>query len=113
MTGTPDSPRLQKLLRLLEAEPEDAFCLYAIAQEHLRLDAPEQALAWFERTIVADPAHAYAHFHAAKALEQLDRLDDARRILEAGLASATRSGDAKAAGEIAGYLDALPAAPRP
>jgi predicted Zn-dependent protease len=112
MTETSAASRLQKLLRMLEAEPGDAFCLYAIAQEHLRLGAPEEALAWFDRTIAADPAHAYAHFHAAKMLEQLGRIGDARRMLDAGRATATRSGDAKAASEIAGYLDTLPATPR-
>lgn len=101
------SPRLSKLMKLLDAEPDDAFCLYAIAQEHARLGAPAQAIAWFDRTIAADPSHAYARFHKAKVLEAGGRLTEAIEVLREGLAAAESAGDAKATSEIAGALASL------
>lgn len=110
MSSTPASARLEKLLALSEAEPDDAFCLYAIAQEHLRLGSPEPALAFFERAIAADPDHAYAHFHRGRTLADLGRLAEARSQLAKGLEAANATGDGKAAGEIAALLEMLPPA---
>ena len=99
--------RLDALLRMLQADPNDAFCLYGVAQEHARDGRLAEAVDWFRRAIEADPAHAYARFHLAKALEGLGRLDEAVRALQEGLQVARASGDAKAAGELASYLDEI------
>lgn len=102
-----DAPRLAKLMKLLDAEPDDAFCLYAIAQEHARLGDASEAIAWFDRTIAADPSHAYARFHKAKVLESEGRVPEAIETLREGLAAAEASRDGKAASEIAGALASL------
>lgn len=99
--------RLATLMRMHDAEPDDAFCLYGIAQEHLKRGANAEAIAWFDRTIAADPDHAYAHYHKAKALEDADRIDDAIETLRAGLDVAKRTGDGKAVNELALALDLL------
>lgn len=104
MSGT---GRLDALLRMLEADPHDAFCLYGVAQEHARAGRLEEAVAWFGRTIASDPSHAYARFHQAKALEGLGRVPEALTALREGLQAARASGDGKAAGELASYLDEL------
>lgn len=101
------SSRLQKLQRLLAAEPNDPFCLYGIAQEHAKLGEIEPALEWYDRTVAADPGHAYARFHKARLLEGLGRIDEARTTLREGLEAARGAGDAKAMSEIAGALEAL------
>jgi len=103
--GAPN--RLESLLRLLEQDPNDAFCLYGVAQEHASAGRSEEASEWFRRAIAADPSHAYARFHLARALEQLGRIDEATAALREGLQAARASGDAKAMNEIAGYLDEL------
>lgn len=94
-------------MKLLEADPDDAFCLYGVAQEHLRRDRPAEALPWFDRCLAADPAYCYAYFHKAKALEALGRVDDAVAALQAGLAQARRTGDRQATSEIGAFLDEL------
>lgn len=100
-------PSIEQLTRLLEAEPGDAFLMYGIAQEHLKLGDFRQAVAWFDRTIEADPTHAYAFFHKAKALEADGRPDEAVQTLRAGIGVARAAGDQKAWSELAGYLDEL------
>ena len=105
---TPARPdRLAVLLAMLEKEPGDAFCLYGIAQEHAARGAHAEAIAWFDRTIAAEPTHGYAFFHKAKVLEEARRVPEAVAALRAGLARARTVGDRKAASEIEGYLDAL------
>lgn len=100
-------PSIQQLTKLLEAEPNDPFLLYGIAQEHLRLGDFDQAVAWFDRTIAADPAHGYAYFHKARAHEQAGRTAHAAETVRAGIAVARSVGDQKAWSELSGYLDEL------
>ena len=46
----------------------------------------DQAVAWFRRSIEANRNFPYAYFRLAAALAQLDRLDEARSAVKAGLA---------------------------
>jgi tetratricopeptide (TPR) repeat protein len=46
----------------------------------------EQAVAWFRRSVEANPNFPHTHFHLASALAQLGRLDEARSAVKAGLA---------------------------
>lgn len=94
-------------MRMVEQDPGDAFCLYGVAQEHAKAARFDEAVAWYRRAIDADPGHAYARFHMAKALESLGRVPEAMAALRDGLAAARAAGDAKAANELAGYLDEL------
>lgn len=103
----PTSERLDRLLALLAAEPDDGFVLYGLGQECQKLGRLDEAVAWYDRTIAADPKQCYAFFHKAKALEAAGRRDEAAATLATGLAQARRVGDLKAASEIEGYLDEL------
>ena len=99
--------RLASLMAMLEGDPRDAFCLYGVAQEHAKADRLDEAIRWFERLLQVEPTHAYGHFHLAKVLERAGRLSDATEVLQRGLTAARGTGDAKAANEIAGYLDEI------
>jgi len=103
----PRSERLDKLLALLAAEPDDGFVLYGLAQECQKLGRLADAVAYYDRTIQADPKQCYAFFHKAKSLEASGRRRDAAATLREGLARARSLGDFKAAGEIEGYLDEM------
>ena len=52
----------------------------------LHLGKHEQAVVWFRRAIEANRNHQQTHFLLAAALAQLDRRDQARSAVEAGLA---------------------------
>jgi Flp pilus assembly protein TadD len=99
--------RLAQLMAMLERDPSDAFCLYGVAQEHAKADRLEEAVRWFERLLQVEPTHAYAHFHLAKVLERAGRVNAAAEVLGRGLQAARATGDAKAADEIAGFLDEI------
>jgi tetratricopeptide (TPR) repeat protein len=101
------SSRLDALLAMVERDPTDAFCLYGVAQEYAKLGRAAEALPWYDRCLAADPTYAYACFHKARALEELDRVDEAIATLRDGLIRARAAGDGHAAAEIAGYIDQI------
>lgn len=103
----PGDARLVQLLKLVEADPSDAFCLYGIAQEYARRGSVDEAVAWYDRCLAVDRDYCYAYFHKARALDDAGRTADAIAALRLGLDRARVSGDAHAASEIAGYLDQL------
>lgn len=100
-------PSIAQLTKLLEAEPNDPFLMYGIAQEHLRLGDYDEAVAWFDRTIAADPKHGYAYFHKARAHEAAGRTPEAADTVRAGITVARAANDQKAWSELQGYLDEL------
>ena len=103
----PAPDRLAQLMRLLESDPSDAFCLYGIAQEHAKAGRHEEAVGWYDRTLASDPAYCYAYFHKARSLSELDRIDDACGALRAGVDAARTAKDGHALSEIRAYLDQL------
>jgi len=103
----PTGERIALLQKMLDAEPEDAFCLYSMGQEHAKQGALLEAVQWYDRTLASDPDYCYAYFHKARALEQLGKVEDAVSTLRCGLEHARSCGDSHAASEIASYLDSL------
>mgnify|MGYP003575014090 CR=1 FL=1 len=99
--------RIAKLKSMLEAEPDDAFCMYGLAMEHARLGRMQEAVAWFDQTLSVDPDHCYAYFHKAKVQERAGDVEAATATLREGLERARSIGDGKAAGELEAYLDQL------
>lgn len=92
--------RLGQLLKLLNADPNDAFTLYAIAQEHAKKSEHVQAIAFYDRCLAADPDYLYAYYHKARSLACCARRDDAIATANAGLAAAKKADDAHAANEL-------------
>lgn len=99
--------RLAKLLAILESDPEDAFCLYGIAQEHAVRGDHDEAIGWFERAALAAPDDGYVQYHLARSLSALGRDEQAVDAVRAGLAAADRGGDAHARAELEALLDEL------
>lgn len=97
-------PSIEQIQRLLAAEPEDTFLLYALAQEQAKGGDLAAAITTYDRVLALDPGHGYAYFHKARAQEQSGDLAGAAATLNLGLQAARAAGDEKAAGEIAGYL---------
>ena len=99
--------RLSQLLALLDTMPDDAECLYGVAFEYDKAGDTEQALAYFDRAIAADPDFTYAYYHKGRVLDEADRAGEAIDVFNAGLARARATGDVKAAGEMEAYLEQL------
>lgn len=100
-------PSIEQLERLLEADPQDAFVLYGLAQEHAKAGRVDRAVEYYDRCLSADPGYLYAYFHKARALVEAGREADAAAVLREGLVKARGAGDGKAAGEIGSFLDEI------
>lgn len=102
-------PTIAQLERLLEADPDDAFVLYGLAQVHAGEGRHAEAVGFYDRCLVADPSYHYAYYHKAVAQDAASQRDEAIATLRAGLEAATAAGDGKASGEIADLLATMTA----
>jgi len=99
--------RIAQLQSILQAEPNDTFCLYGMAMELAKAGRHDEAIEYFDRTLAVDPKYCYAYFHKAKSQEEAGWKDAATETLRTGLAEARSIGDIKASSELEGYLDQL------
>ena len=99
--------RIEQLTKMLQAEPDDAFCMYGLALEYAKRGDLDEAASWFDRTIAADPRQCYAYFHKARSQQEAGDATSAQATLRAGLKQARAIGDLKAASEIEAFLDEL------
>jgi tetratricopeptide (TPR) repeat protein len=100
-------PSIDSLLKLLQAEPNDPFLLYGVAQEHAKLGHTDKALEFYDKCLAVDPNYCYAYFHKARALQDAGRDSEAAAVARDGLAAAKRAQDGHAASELSGLLDEL------
>ena len=100
-------PSIAQLERLLQADPNDVFVLYGLAQEHAKTGEYARAIAYYDRVLSLDPGYCYAYFHKARVQEVAGDIPAAIATLEAGVAKARAVGDAKALNELASALDML------
>jgi len=100
--------RLEVLRSLVARNPGDAFARYGLAMELLQSGQSADAVEEFRQLLTAHPEYVAGYFHGGQALEKLDRIEEARALYEAGIAAATRSGDAHARNELRAALDLLP-----
>lgn len=99
--------RISTLNEVLAQDPNNAFARYGLAMEYANAEKAEQALEEFGKLLAAHPDYAAGYFMAAQTLVKVDRLDEARTMLQDGIAAAHRKGDSHAAGEMQGMLDEL------
>ncbi len=101
------SDRMAQLTKMLDADPNDPFITYALAMEHRKADALEDAVKWFDRTIALDADYFYAYFHKARALDETGETETALACARIGLERALAGGDGKASGELEELIAAM------
>jgi tetratricopeptide (TPR) repeat protein len=92
--------RLDQLKSFHEEDPEDPFTRYALAQEHLKHDHTDRALALFEELVETDPDYVGTYYHLGKLYEQLDRTEDAIDTYAQGIEVAREQGEQKSLSEL-------------
>jgi len=101
--------RRQKLEEYVAQNPNDTFSRYGLALESLKEGDKAAAEAQF-RTLIENDADYVPGFQMyAQMLAQEERREEARTILTAGIAAATRTGNAHARSEMEGLLSELEA----
>src|ERR1700746_92926 len=96
--------RVAMLTEILSQNPNDAFARYGLALEYSNAGNVNEALAEFGKLLSAHPDYTAGYFMAAQALARADRVDEAKKMLNDGIASAKRTGNAHAKSEMEGLL---------
>lgn len=99
--------RVAMLQEVLEQNPEDAFARYGLALEYSNAGDTESALAQFATLLAKHPDYTAGYFMSAQTLAKSGRADEAKLMLEQGIASAKRTGNDHALSEMQAMLEGL------
>jgi predicted Zn-dependent protease len=99
--------RIALLTEILSANPQDTFARYGLALEYSKAGQMEQALAEFKTLLEKNPDYTPGYFMAAQTLAAANRVEEARRMLVDGIASARRTGNAHAQSEMTAMMEEL------
>jgi len=92
--------RLDQIQQMLLSEPDDVFLNFALAMEQVKAGHLAEAADQFARVIQLDPHHTAAYSQRAGTLIALGRKDEAKAVLNEGIAAAGRTGDKHAADQM-------------
>jgi predicted Zn-dependent protease len=99
--------RKQMIEEMLAEEPSDAELRYALAMEHVSARDDDSAARCFAELSAVRPDYVPVYFQWAQTLVRLGRPEEARPVIERGIATARTRGDLHAAGELEGLLYSL------
>jgi thioredoxin-like negative regulator of GroEL len=99
--------RIAMLTEILAENPDDAFARYGLAMEYSKAGEIERALEEFRTLLEKNPDYTAGYFMAAQTLAAAGRVDEAKKMLVDGIASARRTGNAHAQSEMTAMLEEL------
>jgi predicted Zn-dependent protease len=99
--------KIAGLKEILTLDPGNAFARYGLAMEYVNQGEIAAGLAEFDALLAAHPDYTAGYFMAAQTLAKEERVADAIEKLQAGIASARRTGNNHALSEMQGMLDEL------
>ena len=99
--------RIAALNEVLTEHPKDAFARYGLAMEYSKQGDFDRALAEFSILLENHPEYTAGYFMAAQTLVRAQRVEDAKKMLGEGIASARRTGNLHAQSEMEGLLAEL------
>ncbi len=99
--------RIATLTELLSQDPTNAFARYGLAMEYSNSGQFDRSLEEFEKLLSTNPDYTAGYFMSAQTLVKAGRTAEARQMLESGIASARRKGDAHAESEMQAMLDEI------
>ena len=85
----------------------DSFARYGLAMEYANAGNVAEAMAEFDRLTADHPDYTPGYFMGAQTLAKAGRIDEAKGHLKSGIASALRTGNSHALGEMQEMLDDL------
>ena len=101
-------PKREQIREMLKSDPDDVFLHYALAMTYVVEGDAETAVAKLQGVIDRDPDYVAAYFQQGQLLAREGEPEAARDVVTRGIEAARRTGDAHAAAEMTGFLEALP-----
>jgi predicted Zn-dependent protease len=99
--------RVALLNEVLSQNPTDAFARYGLAMEYSKAGDVERALDEFGKLLATHPDYTAGYFMAAQTLAKAERVDEAKKMLADGIASAKKTGNGHAESEMEAMLAEL------
>jgi predicted Zn-dependent protease len=99
--------RIALLNEVLLQNPADAFARYGLALEYSNAGDVDRALKEFGSLLAAHPDYTAGYFMAAQTLAKAERMEEARKMLIDGIASAKKTGNSHAQSEMESMLAEL------
>ena len=99
--------RVALLNEVLSQNPSDAFARYGLAMEYSKNGDIERALEEFGKLLATHPDYTAGYFMAAQTLAKAERVDEAKKMLADGIASAKKTGNGHAESEMEAMLAEL------
>jgi len=99
--------RIAALNEILTENPNDAFARYGLAMEYSKQGDFDRALAEFSILLERHPEYTAGYFMAAQTLVRAERPDEAKKMLQDGIASARSTGNLHAQSEMEALLGEL------
>jgi predicted Zn-dependent protease len=96
--------RIALLNEILTQNPADAFARYGLAMEYSKGGETDRALSEFGKLLAANPDYTAGYFMAAQTLARAARIDEAKKMLQDGIASAMKTGNTHAQSEMEAML---------
>jgi len=99
--------RVETLKSMLEQDPKNTFARYGLAMEYANSGELADAMEQFQELLKNSPDYAAGYYHAGRTLERMEKIDDAKKMYEAGIDVTLRTGDAHTRSELQAALDIL------
>ncbi len=96
--------RQQYLIKLLEATPNDAFLLFALAKELESAGDDMQSLSFYLRLIETEPTYVGTYYHLGKLYERLEDFQNAILTYKQGIEISKNAGDRHSMSELQAAL---------
>lgn len=95
------------LTEILAQNPNDTFARYGLAMEYSKAGEIERALEEYGKLLTTNPDYTAGYFMAAQMLAGANRIEEAKKLLADGIASAKRTGNGHAQSEMEAMLEEL------
>jgi predicted Zn-dependent protease len=99
--------RIAMLKEVLAGDPTNVLARYGLAMEQSKSGATDAALAEFNALIAANPAYVAAYQQAAQTLVNAERFDEAKEMLQKGMAAAEQAKNPHARSEMEMMLEEI------
>jgi predicted Zn-dependent protease len=99
--------RSARLAELLLQDPNNVLARYGLAMEYSNAGEFARALEEFQKLVTSNPDYAAGYFMAAQTLVKAKRPEEAKKLLQDGIAAAQRKGDNHARSEMQVMLEEL------
>ena len=97
--------RKERIEAMLADDPNDPELRYMLAMEYVSAEDDAGAVGVFAELLRRTPDYPPAYHQAARALQRLDRIAEARAMIEHGIPAALAKNDEHTAGEMQQLLE--------